>query len=283
MNGATLAAWHCPLCGGNGREAIPRPPRLYMRCQACGSLWLEPPPTESELADYYADGNFYAAASAAEQRQCALYRRRLEIIKKRLVSTGPLLDVGCADGLFIEEAKRAGWASGGVEPSAGLRERARARGLVVHDRLSATRSEGRNAVVTAWEVIEHALDPKAFLAEVASQLAPGGLLALSTPDAASWAARALGTHYPFASSPEHVTLYSRKALRRLLVSHGLVVVYERGFSGLGFREARAMLRRRLGVAFMALAPVVTAVFAVLDWLGQGTEMEFYAVKDGRRP
>ena len=46
--------------------------------------------------------------------------------------------------------------------------------------------EGRFDLVTCMEVIEHVADPAAFIGELASRLAPGGLLILSTPNQTGW-------------------------------------------------------------------------------------------------
>jgi len=46
--------------------------------------------------------------------------------------------------------------------------------------------DGQFDLVTSLEVIEHVADPGAFLKALASRLAPGGLLILSTPNATGW-------------------------------------------------------------------------------------------------
>ena len=99
-----------------------------------------------------------------------------------------LLDVGCGAGLFAEPLARLGADVVGVDPAPAAIEAARRHAEETGARLAyraATVEElaaepRRFDVVSAMEVIEHAADPKAFVASAASLVKPGGLLLAST-------------------------------------------------------------------------------------------------------
>jgi 2-polyprenyl-6-hydroxyphenyl methylase/3-demethylubiquinone-9 3-methyltransferase len=108
-------------------------------------------------------------------------------------STRPLagkraLDVGCGAGLLCEPLARLGAAVTGVDAAAenvaAATAHAEAMGLPIDYRAGelATLGLGRFDLVTCMEVLEHVADKPAFIAALASHLAPGGLLILSTPN-----------------------------------------------------------------------------------------------------
>ena len=99
-----------------------------------------------------------------------------------------LLDVGCGAGLFAEPLARLGADVVGVDPAPAAIEAARRhaeetgahlayRMGTVEDLAAEPR---RFDVVSAMEVIEHAADPKSFVAAAASLVKPGGLFLAST-------------------------------------------------------------------------------------------------------
>lgn len=98
------------------------------------------------------------------------------------------LDVGCGAGLLCEPLARLGADVTGVDAApeniaaasihaerSGLDIRYMAGELASHD-------IGTFDLVTAMEVIEHVADKQAFANQLASRLAPGGLMVLSTPN-----------------------------------------------------------------------------------------------------
>ena len=99
-----------------------------------------------------------------------------------------LLDVGCGAGLFAEPLARLGAGVVGVDPALAAIEAARRHAEETGARLAyraATVEElaaepRRFDVVSAMEVIEHAADPKLFVAAAASLVKPGGLFLAST-------------------------------------------------------------------------------------------------------
>lgn len=98
------------------------------------------------------------------------------------------LDVGCGAGLLCEPLARLGATVTGIDAAAQAVEVARAHalqsGLAISYRTGSvdTLHGERFDLVTSMEVIEHVTDPATFLAGLASALAEGGLMVLSTPN-----------------------------------------------------------------------------------------------------
>ena len=98
------------------------------------------------------------------------------------------LDVGCGAGLFAEPLARLGANVVGVDPAAAAIEAARHHAEETGAKLAyrmgtveeLAEEPQRFDVVSAMEVIEHAADPKRFVATAASLVKPGGLLLAST-------------------------------------------------------------------------------------------------------
>ncbi len=98
------------------------------------------------------------------------------------------LDVGCGAGLLAEPLARLGAEVTGLDAAAEnvavAATHAAGAGLAItyrHGELAALEAEPFD-LVTSMEVIEHVADKPAFVAQLARHLAPGGLLALSTPN-----------------------------------------------------------------------------------------------------
>ena len=98
------------------------------------------------------------------------------------------LDVGCGAGLLTEPLARLGAKVTGIDASPEVitvaREHAATVGLEIHYRVGDVAGlDGEFDLITAMEVVEHVADPAAFVAALATRLAPDGLLIMSTPNA----------------------------------------------------------------------------------------------------
>jgi 2-polyprenyl-6-hydroxyphenyl methylase/3-demethylubiquinone-9 3-methyltransferase len=98
------------------------------------------------------------------------------------------LDVGCGAGLLCEPLARLGGAVTGVDAAPENIDAAMAHaalsGVTINYRAGeiAAQGLGQFDVVTCMEVIEHVMNPAAFVAELVHHLRPDGLLLLSTPN-----------------------------------------------------------------------------------------------------
>jgi SAM-dependent methyltransferase len=236
-----VAAVACNLCATSFDAAeqrlLVKDGHPIVRCPSCGLVSRETLPTAAEVDDLY--GSDYFAAAHGElghegyldyvgdaEAHRANARRRLERLA-RFGSPGPLLDVGCAAGFFVDEARRAGWDARGIDVSAemvdwGVRELGA--NLAVGT-LADERGSGTESCISMWDYVEHALDPRGDVERAYGLLRPGGLLALSTGDVGSALARVSLERWHLLTPRHHNYYFSADTMHRLLRSCGYDVVY----------------------------------------------------------
>ena len=157
-----------------------------------------------------------------QTRDARLFQARKLVNQiKKYCSSGRFLDVGAGSGILVEEAIKSGFQVKGIEPSAWLTDRAKARGLPVHHgTLPNPDIVPGFDVVTLIDVIEHVTNPMGLLREMRDAMADNGIAVIVTPDVRSWAARVLGWnwwHYRIA----HISYFSRATLSLALKRAGL--------------------------------------------------------------
>ncbi len=95
---------------------------------------------------------------------------------------GPILDVGCGDGLFFPQLSRFGEPEGIEVDAALVSDAGRARGQIHIGSFDTDFEPPRRfGLITLLDVIEHLDDDAAALAHAARLLAPGGLLVVTVP------------------------------------------------------------------------------------------------------
>src|SRR5207249_3777562 len=222
----------CIVCGSSLLPALRKDGFDLVSCRNCGMLMRARLPTHDELAEIYAPEYFKASAEhpadgyadylgdAERHRETA--RRRLSLIDRFVPSRGRLLDVGAAAGFFVDEAIGVGWDAEGIDIAAQVVEWGQ-RELDVPLRVaevSDVQERGAFAAVTMWDYIEHSLDPAGELARSNELLADGGIVALSTGDLDSVAARVSRSRWHLLTPRHHNFFFSASTLVRLLDRSG---------------------------------------------------------------
>jgi SAM-dependent methyltransferase len=184
---------------------------------------LDPLPEQQALTAFYDESyrsGAYATFASADAVRMATAAARLAAVRP-LVPPGPWLDVGCSTGSSLRACAAQGIDAEGIELSATAVDVAHAAGLRV-ERVSAEAFHPRRpyACVTAFDLLEHLIEPGALLGRLRGWLLPGGCLAVSVPDTKSMAARLMGRHWYFYAPPVHVQYFDRTSLAALLARHG---------------------------------------------------------------
>src|SRR3954449_12398930 len=199
-----------------------------LACTECGTVQQPTLPNGEPLHALYRemrDDDYLAE----EQGRRATANRLLDLIGAHRPD-GRLLDVGCGQGLLLDEARRRGYDVVGLELSREAADYARETlGLDVREWPLEAFGAGTNgdspgtfdAIVLA-DVIEHLDDPVAAIELCARLLRPGGVLCVVTPDPSSLTARVAGARW-WGYLPAHTFLLPRRTLRELITASGLVI------------------------------------------------------------
>ncbi|MEW6489603.1 MAG: class I SAM-dependent methyltransferase [Thermodesulfobacteriota bacterium] len=221
----------CPVCGGTATEPFTvQRGYAWERCGGCGLLALRPQPSRQELARAYRD-YLPRDPGGVQDWQCLMadvFREALARLEPARRPGGRLLDVGCAYGFFVEQARAAGWDARGIDLSEHAVAAARSRGLPV-ERVALEEAdfpaEGFDAV-TLFYVLEHVPDPADTVRRVFRWLRPGGQLLLRVPHTAPLVSvlGALGVRNELLDPPYHLWDFSPATLRALLEGAGFTRV-----------------------------------------------------------
>lgn len=203
----------CVRCGLVRRDPIPSRDQLlaiyrspdYFRISAPGAIGY---------GDYYADEVVYRP----------YFRRTFRLLERFRKPPGALLEVGCAAGFALDEARQRGWDVEGLEVAPDAVAFAReVLGLPVRQGgVENLPGAPRWDVIVAFQTIEHLPDVRGALGALRQALLPGGVLLLTTPDHGS-VVRKIMRRYWIAYRPEHLVYFDRLTLRRFLEANGFAV------------------------------------------------------------
>lgn len=94
-----------------------------------------------------------------------------------------IADIGAAAGSFLDHVRGLAGRTTAIEPAEMYHDWLAARGHDVRSSLAGARDlAGTVDLAVSFHVIEHVADPRAFLADMATVLAPGGRILISTPN-----------------------------------------------------------------------------------------------------
>lgn len=200
------------------------PDRVHYRmvtCNTCGLVRSDPVASEDLLATLYASSSFdYGREVTAIQ---TTYGRALAWLEGCTPRREALLEIGCGNGFFLQQARRRGWKEvRGVEPSADAVAKAspELEDVIVQDMMrdGLFAPESFDAVCL-FQVLDHISDPVDLLEECLAVLRPGGHILAFNHNVRGWSARVFGERSPIVDI-EHTYLYSPTTMRSLVAKAG---------------------------------------------------------------
>lgn len=186
----------CPVC----RQSAASEPKIALRrdglpvrrCSVCGTLFVDPRPSETSLLNFYTDErNIQMGPGFLERLSNEVSQgnyKCLGALPAPQAAKRRLLDVGCAAGFAMSAAQKAGWEVYGAELSPDLAEIGRLRlGLTIfsgsqNDIGAQLETVGKFDVITMLDVIEHVDDIGSLIKFYAQYLEQDGIILLDTPN-----------------------------------------------------------------------------------------------------
>ena len=142
-----------------------------------------------------------------------------------------LLDVGAANGFFVNLATENGFLATGIELSEEAVEWAKKLGRkVIQANAMSIPTNDKFDVVTVLDVLEHMSEPTEFLIKIKKNLNTTGLLLINVPNVGSLFARLSGKSWHSYVPPEHLFYFNRKSLSKLLESNGYEIIKMRSIA-----------------------------------------------------
>jgi 2-polyprenyl-3-methyl-5-hydroxy-6-metoxy-1,4-benzoquinol methylase len=238
LQGEPAEIW-CPICGGpthvtrrglyDDRYGYPGKHSI-LGCRNCGHKVLGTRFTEPELSALYS--RYYPRTALPVQD----FRAKVE-----LHGLGPwlagerasafrwvprnvrVLDIGCGMGETLAYHAERGCDAHGIDPDENLLRMAERYGL--NARVGLFHAEDYEPesfdYVTLDQVIEHAIDPRSLLRDVAAVLRPGGIAIVATPNSNGYGGRLFGRRWINWHVPYHLQQFSRRSLGMLADQSGL--------------------------------------------------------------
>lgn len=204
----------CEICGADAwteayrgaiRDGIfgkQRDGALVCRCGGCGAERLDealcPPDSFYETEDYRAKLAKGLDSEAYFTEHDALQIHTLKAIWPTNLRQTTVADIGCGGGSLLDHLRGQSLRQIAVEPYAVYRDALARRGYAAYPYATDAARDWAGKIDLAFsiQVIEHTLDPRAFLAEIRALLSSEGRLVISTPNRADVLFDLLPEDYP---------------------------------------------------------------------------------------
>lgn len=269
----------CNLCGSDmNRPFLTRADRFsgevfqFVSCTQCGLIYLNPRPTQFELAKYYPAN--YEAYRSPEDQSLSIEKKdtqraldiQLDFVEKFAPRRGHLLDIGCATGNFMWAARERGWEVRGIEliePAARIAQKRYGLNVKIGSLETVEWPEACFNVITLWDVLEHLPDPKGALKRCHNLLVSDGLLIFSIPNLKSFDRYLFRQVWIGWDAPRHFNMFSEITIKRLFELTGFELLEQNcllGGKGTFLLSLDKLVGGgRMGVIVKKIYPLISAL------------------------
>lgn len=226
----------CFICSSeNQKPLFKKKGWQFVSCKECGFVYVNPRLSEEDTALIYKESSWFEGKRCDDSRgkdyltgETAYTERAKTDLNgiKSYIQRGSILDIGCGIGHFLSVAKADGWNVYGIEISPFAASVCKKKGLDVFIGNFSDADYNYNMfdVITAFDVLEHVVDPNPFVEKVVGMLKKNGLFVVSVPNVASFAAKVKKCKWSQFIVPEHLNYFSSQTMKKFLTKHNLKIV-----------------------------------------------------------
>lgn len=206
------------------------PSTYLMHCRSCDHYFVRPQIQSKLISKYYEVLNSeYFDIKANVPPTDSSFAEHLKA--RKLVETrtkyGNILEIGCGYGYLIDSFDASCWKRYAVEPSPHAATHVRCNCNINIQTESFENSIFDDVyfdVILLFDVIEHLQDPQALFRKICRILKPGGFVYIGTGNIRSLNARMAKRNWAYFGSWEHISFFSRRSMKALLLRHNLKLI-----------------------------------------------------------
>lgn len=189
-----------------------------VQCSNCRMVFASMIPSESLLADHYGNYGMFAKLSETTIKRYNQLLDKFENYRK----TNRILDVGCGEGFFLEQAIKRGWDVFGTEYAQQYIEICKNKGIHMNVGILDPSNYPVESfdIITSFEVLEHLIYPVNELKIFNTLLRKGGITYITTPNFNSLSRRIQGNRWSVISFPDHLSYFTAGTLHKALSQTG---------------------------------------------------------------
>lgn len=209
-----------------------------IRCDSCGVYFIDPTPTDNELASYYASYSTdnkirpFKGLGFTYPLLRKIYHKLTGDVDPRdfihPANKARILDYGCGHATYLKYFHDQGLNISGAEVTDFLVDACQQHGLDVHKVNSFEHipfPDNEFDIVYLMQVFEHLRNPHIFMNELSRILKPNGELYIAIPNSASMWKEVFGENWVSGwFAPFHLFHYNSKNLSEIANSHGIETI-----------------------------------------------------------
>lgn len=223
---------NCPICGKSRFSEVFNKKwhrSHFVRCRKCGLIFQNPQEPLDTTKKRYKD-EYFKYEVENQHNFFNLVKKTIDDygILSLLPENGHVLEIGSATGLFLQYMDRQGFSSTGIEICKESVDYGRSHFNVnlLHTTLEDARLESESFdFVHFSHLIEHLNNPRSFVAQIYTLLRKGGYIVVTTPNASGLFSNFYVENWRCIVD-DHLFLFNKHNLRRLLVSEGFEITKE---------------------------------------------------------
>ena len=173
------------FCGSRKyRTVLKRQDFAILSCKECQIAKTQPPPTlpDYEEMDFHFRENeveFIQPKDLPEDWQRSISIQE-KMITDHLPKGSKITEIGCGEGLFLNELQKHGFRTFGIEPSVSAAKRGATRGIGINrGYFPVVKPDELQDLFILSHVLEHIEEPVSFIDAISEKLKPGGYILLA--------------------------------------------------------------------------------------------------------